>query len=327
MSYAKQFIDMLNEYYSHREIWDDELKIQIMEQEIEITKKPKIKYPPRGARYFSPSQANSCARELYMKLKGSPKDIEIRNPIQSRWQSMGTRTGQEVQETLLKAEKHWSKISDTTLPFEVARTEEGYPFWEDFVKRFVTIEYRGKKINLFGKGDGLLKTPDGKYVGLEVKSKSTTPAQTSWFSMKEPKEDHAMQTICYQLLYPEIEFDAYLILYWNLSKKGWTADASKDPDIRCFELNNTEEMKIALLDRFHYVLECVDNNTPPPLDLTKFNFNNYKVACALDLSAEEVEELKEQVRKVKASSQPQYVKNSYFEAMKKIVDIRAEYGK
>ncbi|MGM0846950.1 MAG: hypothetical protein ACQEUT_18480 [Bacillota bacterium] len=326
-NYSKQFIDFLNTFYSHKEIWDDDLKIEILQQEIDITKNPKIKYPPRGVTYFSPSSANSCNRELYLKCKRATKDVNLRSPIQSRWTEIGGLVGDTVQKTILKAEKHWEKIAGGQSPFTALRTEEGFPFWEDFVKRFVSVKYKGRDINFFGKPDGAIRhTETGALLGLEVKSKSTTPAQTSYFSMKGPKEDHSLQTAAYELMYPEINFETYLILYWNVAKKAWDADFEKDPDLRCFTQDNTEDMKLELLEKFHYVLECVDNGTPPPLELDKFNFNNFKVPCSLDLSLEEVNDLKQQVRDIKASGLPNYIKNNYFEAMKFIVDTRRAYG-
>lgn len=334
-NYPKEFLTMLNTYYGAKEIWDTELDILRMQQEIAILEDPKVTYPPKNTAYFSPSSVNSCKRELYIKVKHQlgigtiKRDEHLSTPLQKRWTSIGTRVGEEVQTALLKIEKHYGKtFGKGHAPFIPARTAEGYPMWENFSKRFVSIPYKGKTINLFGMCDGIIKHKEsGDYCGIEVKSKSTTPAQTSYYSMKEEKEDHRKQVIAYSLMYKEFNLENYLVLYWNVAKKGWNADAADDPDVRVFNVEITEEEQLDLLETLYQVLVSVELGNPPKLDLTKWAFNNFKTACALDLSSDEVDELKEQVRRIKASSQPQYLKNSYFEAMKQIVDIRKEFGK
>ena len=60
---------------------------------------------------------------------------------------------------------------------------------------------------------------------------------------------------------------------------------------------------------------AVDNNTPPKLELENWTFNNYKKACALDLSQEEFVELVEEGIKIVKSNLPAYIRNSVEDAI------------
>ena len=114
-------------------------------------------------------------------------------------------------------------------------------------------------------------------------------------------------------------------MYGNLAKKGWVLsddDYAKYPDLRGFDVSITPEMRQQVLDKIAYVLDCVKNGTPPPLDLDKFNFNNYKTACSLSLTDDEYNALKEQVKGYLKSNLPDYVKNNYFEFFEFIKGVR-----
>lgn len=324
MGYARELLQMLDKYFGGKEIWDDELHLKILIDKAHIIQNPINKFPPRDYPYFSPSSANSCPRELYVKIKGAKRDDEPKQPHQGRWTRCGTNFGDMIQESLLFIEKH-----DKTAPFVPCKTEQGFPFWEGFAKECVFIEYKGHKFYLFGTLDGKLNHQEtGKPVGLEIKTKQTTFAQTGTYKMKEDgsniSADHLKQISCYSIMY---DIEDYIIMYGNLSKKSWVLseeEYEKNPDLRAFDVHITEENRLEVLDNFAYVLECVKNNTPPPLDLEKFNFNSYKKACALDLSNDEFESLKEQVKRVLKSSLPEYIKQSYFDAFDYIKGVRNE---
>jgi len=65
------FIAMIDEWHSLPETWDNELDAQIHRWYADVlTEKPV--YPKKP--YFSPSAANACPRELYMKQIGAERD-------------------------------------------------------------------------------------------------------------------------------------------------------------------------------------------------------------------------------------------------------------
>src|SRR5699024_9637926 len=57
-------------------------------------------------------------------------------------------------------------------------------------------------------------------------------------------------------------------------------------------------------------------------DLGEWTFNNFKEACAKDLSDEEVEELRQQVEMAKRSSLPKWKINNYAKAFEEIKALR-----
>jgi CRISPR/Cas system-associated exonuclease Cas4 (RecB family) len=303
------------------ETWDNGLDAQIHRQYAEILTKRQY-FDFRSQPYFSPSSANSSKRELYVKVRGAKKDVEQRPAYQGRWTRLGTLVGDMIQRDLLFIEKHYENKTQKLPSFVPQRTDEGYPLWEDFAKTMKVIEHNGVKFSLFGTPDGILHHRSGKRVGLEIKSKQTTAAQTSLYSMREPKEDHVKQTIAYSIMYG---VDDYIIAYVNGAKKGWVMsdeDFEKNPDIRAFHIEITERDRQALLDDFAEVVKAAQDGNPPPLDLDKWTFNSYKTACALDLSDEEFDELKSQVRAVMKSGMPRWKKSQYFDALEYIREVR-----
>jgi hypothetical protein len=318
--YAKEFLEMLDTYHREKEIYDDKLDADLMRQELFIKENPKIKFPPRGTVYFSPSSVTSCQRELYMKLTGARKDIEPNQPHRRRWTKMGTLFGDMLQKELMYIEKHYEKLTLEEPPFVMERTEEGFPFYEDFVKTCAPVQYKGKSFHLFGKPDGvMIHNKTGNRVGLEIKSKQTTYAKTSYNSMKEPSIDHILQCVCYSLMYPNPDgtpLRDYLIVYGNLSKKNWflsEEEYEKYPDIRVFHIHITDELIQQTLDPLVEVLEAVETRTPPKMDIERFTFNNFKEATAKSLTEEEFEEVKNYAKKVIKSNIPQYAKDNLFE--------------
>lgn len=208
----------------------------------------------------------------------------------------------------------------------MAKTEEGYPYFEDFVKTVKEIEHGGEKFALFGTCDGVLeyKTDDGCVlrVGLEIKSKQTTYAQTGDYSMRKPQEDHVKQVTCYSIMY---DLDYYLIVYVNTSKKSWVMsqqDIQKYPDIRVFGVEVTEEMKDGILSYFADIVKAVNEGKPPKLDLERWTFNNFKTTCANSLTSEEFNDIKKQVQQVLRSRLPDWRKQRYLDAFDFIKNVR-----
>jgi hypothetical protein len=289
------------------------------------------KYKPtdfKSAPYFSPSSAGSSDRELYVKAIKMPRDEDVVKPWQRRYTARGTAVGDWLQRELLLAERHYEKFTGDKVPFKIARTEDGAPFFEDFVKTQKFIEYNEQRFSLFGTCDGVLEyvseeTGEIKRIGLEIKSKQTSYSETGYMRMKGPKEDHVKQVTCYDLMYGPL--DGYLIVYVNCSIKAWfmtDEEHEKAPDFRVFGVDITDEMKSEILDKFAYVTKCVADGTAPALDLETFRFNNFKRSCALSLDEDEFELLKAQVKRLMRSGLPQWKKDSCYEAFEFIREVR-----
>lgn len=316
---------MLDRWHSAPEIFDNALDAEIHRMYWEVLTNPKH-FDFKAQPYFSPSSANSCRRELYVKMTGGQRDKSDVQPHQGRWTRLGTAVGDMIQRDLMFIEKHYEKVVGEPSRFVPERTPKGYPMWEEFAKKLHVIEHRGKRFGLFGTCDGILhyRTDTGEIlrVGLEVKSKQTTHSQTSYYSMKQPKEDHVKQVVSYSIMYG---VDHYVILYVNASKKDWNMteeEYAKNPDIRAFHVYVTERDRQALLDEFVDVLQAIEDGNPPPLDPEKWSFNNYKTACALSLTDAEVTELQAKAKRVLKSSLPDWKKQAYVNALKEIEFIR-----
>jgi len=333
--FVDDFLSMMDRWHGHREIWDDALDVLIMQNEIEIrtTNRKRLEWGPKGTKYFSPSSANSDARELFMKIIGEKKDDQKRPPHQGRWQRIGTAFGDVIQRDLMFIEKHYKKEFGEHPPYKPEYVQVGdklYPAWEKFAQKIVWVEHRGHRIPILGQPDGILRhLPTKKRVGLEIKSKQTTAAQTSQYSMREPKEDHVKQCVNYSIMYGEKEapLDDFVITYGNLSKKAWVMskeDYEKSPDLRAFHVKVTEKDRIELLDFYADVMDAIDLGRPPKIDLEKWAFNNFKTACVLSMSDEEYEEALEQAKAVTRSSLPDWKKRNYFEAIEFMKEVRGD---
>ena len=159
-------------------------------------------------------------------------------------------------------------------------------------------------------------------VGLEIKSKQTTPAQTSLYSMREPSIKHVKQTVGYSAMF---DVDYYVILYVNAAKIGWNMDDEtfrKTPDMRAFCLRITDDDRAELFDRLAGINRAVRERKPPKLDLDKFTFNNYKTACAKSLTDEEFDEIKAFVKRALRSRLPERRKQAYYDAFEFIREVR-----
>jgi hypothetical protein len=322
-SFADDFHAMMDKWHAVPEIYDNELDAQYHEMQARKLRDKPL-WPRRP--YFSPSSATACKRELYVKTLGAKKDGDARPPHQGRWTRMGTAWGDVIQRDLLFIEKHWPRIFGEPAPFVPLRNEAGEPMWEDFAKRNVPVRHRGHTFYLYGKPDGLLRhTPTDAIVGIELKSKQTTPSRTSEYSMRSADDKHASQVAGYAIMY---EQDVWCVPYGNLAKQKWEMtdeEYAKYPDLRVFQLEITQDDKLRFCDYLADVLDAVAAKTPPPLDITKWTFNSFKNACAASLTDEEMDEIRAQVERVKAAkTMKPYEKDNYVQAL---ADIEARREK
>ena len=317
---SADFVALLDEYYSLPEVWNNELDRQLHEWYANVSNV----WPKRP--YFSPSSVNSCLRELYLKDKGAKRDNFRRQPHQGRWQRMGTVTGDFIQRDLLNIEDKFEQLTGNVPPFKFYRTRDGLPTFEDFIKTNSKVNIEGVEYYLYGLPDGVMEyvTDDGEKirVGLEIKTKQTTPARTSLYSMRDAEQSHFDQTVAYSYMY---KFDYVIILYVNAAKQRWVVtdeEYEKTPDIRAFAYEITDEDRYEVLSRLADVRKAVINDKPPKMDITKWTFNNYKQATAKSLTDEELAEVREYVGKVDASNAPQYEKAQLREALEQLEELR-----
>lgn len=322
---AADFEEFLDNWHAAPETFDNELDALIHRWYYEILSKRQY-FDFKAQPYFSPSSANSCQRELYEKLRGAKRDQTDIKPYQGRWQRIGTAIGDIIQRDILFAEKHYERVVGEKPRFRFERTPEGYPMFEEFAKSLVPIEYDGQKFALYGTCDGVMlyTTDDGELlrVGLEVKSKQTSYSKTNERSMNEAMDDHYWQATAYSIMY---DLDYYIILYVNASKKAWVMtdeEYRKNPDRRAFGIEISKRAQDELLDRFASVVKAARDEKPPKLELDKWTFNNYKTACALSLTDEELVELRAWVGRVWKSQLPDWRKAQYVEALEFIEEVR-----
>lgn len=313
---ADEFINELDRWYSRAETFDNELDRQIHQW---YANPPQV-WPKRP--YFSPSNSKACPRELYVKAKRAKKDAFPKPPYQGRWQEIGTAIGDVIQRTVLAMERNLPGC-----PFRFERTEDGRPMFEDFAKKNTEINHNGQRFYLYGTTDGIMQyinreTGEIIRVGLEVKSKQSTPSKTSLYSMKEAEEGHRKQCVAYSIMY---DVDYFIILYVNTAKKAWVMsdeDYAATPDIRAFGFEITDADRVELLDSFADIASAIERDVPPALDLSRWTFNNFKTACALSLTDDEYAILKAQVKRMQRSSMPPWKISQYVDAIMFISDVR-----
>lgn len=312
---ADEFVAQMNEWHSRQEPFDKEVPRQLMRDYLAI----KDVWPKKP--YFSPSAATACPRELYEKAVGSKRDKGGQQPHQKRWTKIGTKIGDMLQEDLLLIEKHWPDA-----PFQIERTEAGYPAFEEFVAGNYPIAVDGEAFNLYGMSDGILNYRDKETgeivrVGLEVKSKQTTPAMTSTHTMKEANEKHIAQCKLYSLMF---NVDYYVIIYVNAAHKSWTIsdeDFAKTPDIRAFGFHFTDDDRYEALKPLAEVRKAVREEDAPLPDLTKFTFNGFKEAIAHSLTDSEWQALEHQVELAKKSGLKPFEIKSYVDALETLKSL------
>lgn len=315
-------IALLDDWFSLQEIWDNDLDKQIARW---YSDPPNV-FPKRP--YFSPSSLGSCPRELYIKAKygNKAKDTGRDKPWRGRQRKLGTLGGDLIQRELLAIERNYEKATGNIPRFRFAKNEDGTPVFEDFSKLNKLVEQDGERFYLYGATDGIMEytTDDDEIirVGLEVKSKQGTPARTSLHSMRQPDSAHARQIVAYSEMY---NVDYFVILYVNYAKKGWfmtDEEYEKTPDIRAFCARVTDDHKRHVFQKAVEVTRAVREGKPPKLDLDGWTFNNFKQACAKDLSEEEMDELRRQAEQARHSSLKPYEIARIVRAVKEIEELR-----
>jgi hypothetical protein len=320
---ADDLVRHLDEWYSLPETFDNELDTQIHRW---YANAPNV-FPKRP--YFSPSAADSCSRELYYKAIRAEKDSQRKQPHQGRWQELGTLSGDMIQRTVLAMERNMSEKASFPSRFRFERTKKGEPMFEEFSKRNKKVTHMGHSFYLFGATDGIMEyahpeTGEIIRVGIECKTKQTTAARTSLYSMRQPEEKHVKQCVSYAEMF---NVDYFIILYVNASKKAWKytkEEYEKNPDIRAFGFEVTQEMKDEVFDYFVEILEHVNDMDPPELDPEKFTFNNYKTIIALEMTEEDVEEVRRKKNRAMRSRLPDFKKQAYTECLDFILRVRRE---
>src|SRR5690625_1413011 len=321
-------IALLDDWFSLPETYDNDLDAQIAQW---YANPPQV-WPKRDHPYFSPSALGACPRELYIKAKygNKVKDKRRNQPHQGRWQKLGTLGGDLIQRELLAIERNYERLTGNVPRFKFVRNSDGTPMFEEFAKTNKLVEQDGERFYLYGAPDGIMEyvTDDGEKirVGLEIKSKQTTPAQTSLHSMRKPNSSHARQIVAYAHMF---DCEYYVILYVNYAKKGWfmsEGDYEKTPDIRAFCAKVNDDHKREVFQKAVEVTRAVRENKPPKLDLGGCTFNNYKKATAVDLSEEEVEGLKQFAERAKYSSIPRWKIANYERAVGEIEELRTGKG-
>lgn len=267
---AKQLADQFNQLHSLARVKDDkEIELLLLEQmthDIEmIGAKPTY---PKDAVKFNPSGASKPVMDLYLKAIGTEEKESDKYPYHRRWTRNGNAIHDTVQRDLLYSEKYCPNPY-----FKVVRLGTGLPAWEQNLLTWKQFEYDGETFIINGMMDGILTyLPEGKDIGFEFKTKSTTIGQIGHYKMKDAQEDHKMQVIAYSLLFGLNEF---IIMYESLAKDGWTKGAEAKPDIRTFYVEVTQEMRDDLLSKFAYVTKCKRLGVEPD-DKTLGFFSNYK---------------------------------------------------
>lgn len=315
---ASMFVEQLNLFHSQPSPRDSQLELYLHQSYADVLRRTASQgFSLPDKPYFSPSSSGSCPRELYLKIKGEERDSVEVSPHQTRWQHIGTKIGDMIQEQVLLMERNLENLTQVKPKFKFVRNNHSEPLFEEFA---YTKKLINNRFYLMGTTDGIMYFQDTESsqvikVGLEVKSKQTSYSQTGGYSMKEANPKHKLQTVAYSIMY---DVDYWIIVYVNGSKKSWNMseeDFIKYPDVRAFGHYVTQEMKTDLLNKFNNIMDAVDNNTPPKLELENWTFNNYKKACALDLSQEEFVELVEEGIKIVKSNLPAYIRNSVEDAI------------
>lgn len=316
MSVADAFLQQLNTFHTYPEPYDDELNIHLSEglvKYLRVGKNVDWSKP-----FFAPSSSTKCPRELFTKAqrnsRGYPlyrKDSRDWKPHQRRVTAHGTKIGDWLQYEILLMERHYEKFTGDKPRFVFDKTDDGYPVMEDFAYTSHEVNFDGQTFNLNGTTDGILiDRHTGERVLMEIKSKQETPAKTNYTQMREPKAAHVNQVVCYSQMY---DVDKAIIVYVNTSKLKWFADDAaleKTPDVRSFDVDVTGGMKIDVFQYFADITKAVSENKPPSLDLSKWQFNDYKSSIIKTLTDEEVNEMDVQLSLFKPSTSMAWMKRS-----------------
>jgi hypothetical protein len=323
---AQDFTDFLDEFHSFPQPYDDAMDAEFYEQYARVLREQSkwgyfnwTKAPDGTPRpLFSPSSAGKDERQLYEKAIKSKQDERTPNRNQRDWTGLGSQVGGYIQREVMLAERHFEKLTGKAPRFRFERTERNEPSFEHFVKKIHEVEHNGEKFGLNGLPDGILlyTTDDGEIlrVGLEVKS--FQKSYTDFKKFAQPKRDHELQTHVYSEMY---SLDYTIILYHLTYGADWNRDFSRN---KAFGRHITQADRDTLFDKYARVTKAWRTGVPPATDLDGWNYNDYKTAIAKSLTDDEVDEIKAQVRRIQQSGLPQWKKDSYYEALEFIREVR-----
>lgn len=286
---AKAFLEQMNEWHTYSEPYDDDLDAWLHERYAQV-KRQKKKVDWRKM-YFSPSSASKQATELFAKSKRFKKD-EIRwKPHQRRYMSQGTALGDWLQRDILLCERHYEKFTGEKPRFVMSLVDDN-PAFEDFVYVSKEVTHNGHTFNLNGTTDGIMiDTKTGKPVIIEFKSKQSTPAKTSLYSMREAEQKHIDQVVCYSQMYGVMDA---IIVYVNGAKEGWFATdekLAKTPDLRAFHIEVTDEMVDEVMTHLSDTAEIIKSGEMPVPSLTEWEFSEYKQSIVDRLTDDQYKQL------------------------------------
>lgn len=321
---------MLYEFHQYPQPYDDKMDQEFYEQYARILKEQsKWGYfnwtnapdgTPRPT--FSPSGAEKSDRELYEKAIHGRKGADPQTPTanQRDWTGTGSQIGAYIQREIMLIERHYEKLTGKKPKFRFERTERNEPSFEHFVKKIHEVEYNGEKFGLNGLPDGILiyTADDGNEyrVGLEVKS-----FQKSYVEFKkvsEPKPSHVLQTHCYSEMY---NLDYCIVLLHLTYGVDWKKEINRN---KTFGLEITQSDRDSILEKFANVTKAVRTKQPPKVDMSKWEYCDYKTAIANALTDEELDAIKNQVRLAMRSGLPDWKKQKFFDAYEKIKELREE---
>lgn len=289
---AREFFQQVNDYHGLDRVFDDQKLERILLQqrmlEVEsITKKPS--YDTSMTR-FNPSGASKCERELFFKMTGVDPDESELCPYHKRW----TRNAEAVHQAMQRDLLYMGEKLESPL-FKVVKVQdvlgEGadqeramLPAWEQNLLTAKEFTHNGETFLINGMMDGVLNyIPDGKLVGFEFKTKSTTIATVGTYKMKGVQDSHRLQCVCYSCLFfgdvHEDRTDTFIVMYESLAKDGWMKGVEARDDFRVFQINVTKEDRLMLLDKFAKVTKMIRENNLPEADSDKCFFCAYKSVC------------------------------------------------
>lgn len=287
-SLADAFLEQMNDWHTYSEPYDTPLDQWLHQAYADVLKEgSKFDW---SKRYFSPSSASKTATELFAKGKRFKKDAIRWKPHQRRYMSQGTALGDWLQRDILLCERHYEKLSGKKPRF-VMGLIDGKPAFEDFVAKSHPVVWDGEEYNITGTCDGILiDTETGEKVILEVKSKQSTAAKTSLYSMRQAEDKHVKQVVCYGEMY---DAQKGIIVYVNGAKRGWFDDdetLAKTPDLRAFDVTITEDMRDEVFGHFANVSKIIDSDRMPVPDLREWTFSEYKDSITKRLTDQEFED-------------------------------------
>lgn len=225
---------------------------------------PRKRSKRNGDIRFSPSGVTKCGRELYYYNLDFPTEETRLVPWKQRVPRNGEGGHIVTQEDYMKMHEI---LNEAGVPCKYRMTETEIIARKEF-------DVNGTKVVINGRCDGILEDVNGvKYIW----EKKTKDKMTNFKKVKEPTEANYAQAVCYSLIFgiPRTIFE-----YESLQKPKWSDDDAIDQKHFYFEV--TPQMEQDLLDKLAMVAECIEDKTPPPMELDKCMFCSYKSQCYKD---------------------------------------------